>query len=87
MSLSGPNSISFLVTRVGQQNQAVYAYTSAEAAQADFAQQDAASGICHLYLEATPTKELKPTKVSGTYVDAFGVTRIFASGSAGGEID
>ena len=87
MSLSGPNSLSFLVTRVGLENQAVYAYTSAEAAQADFALQDAQSGICHLYLEAIPTKELKPTKVSGTYKDAFGVTRIFASGANGGEID
>jgi hypothetical protein len=80
MSLSGPNALSFLVTRVGEQNQAVYAYTSAEAAQADFAQQDSASGICYLYLEAMPTKSLKPTKVAGTYTDAYGVVRSFATG-------
>ena len=80
MSLSGPNSISFLVTRAGESNQAVYAYTSAEAAQADFAQQDAASGNCYLYLEAVPTKELKPSKVSGVYTDAFGAVRVFGTG-------
>lgn len=83
MSLSGPNSLSFLVTRAGQQNQAVYAYTSAEAAQADFAAQDAQSGICYLYLEAIPTKELKPSKVSGTFVDAYGDLRL----SKGGDLD
>jgi hypothetical protein len=87
MSLSGPNSISFLVTNAGTESQHVYAYTSAEAAQADFIQQDGAGGPCYLYLEAIPTKELKPTKVGGTYVDAFGVTRIFTSGVNGGEID
>ena len=75
MSLSKPNALSFLVTRAGQQNQAVYAYTSADAAQADFAAQDEQSGICYLYLEAFPTKELKPSKVSGSYVDAYGVAR------------
>jgi hypothetical protein len=80
MSLSGPNALSFLVTRVGEQQQAVYAYTSAEAAQADFAQQDSNSGICHLYLEASPTKSLKPTKVAGTYRDAFGALRVFGTG-------
>ena len=83
MSLSGPNSLSFLVTRAGQQNQAVYAYTSAEAAQADFAQQDANSGICYLYLEAVPTKELKPSKVSGTFRDAYGALRL----TKGGDLD
>lgn len=83
MSLSGPNALSFLVTRVGEQQQAVYAYTSAEAAQADFAQQDSASGICHLYLEASPTKSLKPSKVSGTFRDAYGDLRL----SRGGDLD
>lgn len=83
MSTSKPNSLSFLVTNAGTGQQHVYAYTSAEAAQADFIQQDGAGGPCYLYLEALPTKELKPTKVSGTFVDAFGVTRL----SAGGEID
>lgn len=83
MSTSKPNSISFLVTNAGTQNQHVYAYTSAEAAEADFIQQDGAGGPCYLYLEALPSKELKPTKVSGTFVDAYGVTRL----CAGGEID
>jgi hypothetical protein len=80
MSLSGPNSISILITGAGTANQALYAYTSAEAAQADFAQQDGATGPCYLYLEAIPTKELKPSKVSGTYTDAYGVVREFATG-------
>lgn len=83
MSLSGPNSLSFLVTNAGTENQHIYAYTSAEAAQADFAQQDGAGGPCYLYLEAIPTKELKPTKVEGTFVDAYGSTRL----AAGGEIE
>lgn len=82
MSLSGPKAISFLVTNAGTAQQHVYAYTSAEAAQADYAQQDGAGGPCYLYLEAMPTKSLVPTKVSGTFVDAFGVTR----NAAGGEI-
>ena len=82
MSLSGPKALSFLVTRAGAQNQNVYVYTSAEAAQADYAQQDSNSSPCFLYLEAMPTKSLVNTKVSGTFVDAFGVTR----NAAGGEI-
>jgi hypothetical protein len=80
MSLSGPNSLSFLVTGAGTQSQAVYVYTSAEAAQADFIQQDGATGPCYLYLEAIPTKELKPSKVGGTYRDAFGALRVFGTG-------
>lgn len=79
MSLSGPNSISFLVTNAGTPEQNVYAYTSAEAAQADFIQQDGAGGPCYLYLEAVPTKELKPSKVSGLYTDAYGVVREFGT--------
>jgi hypothetical protein len=82
MSLSGPKALSFLVTRAGANNQNVYVYTSAEAAQADYAQQDSNSSPCFLYLEAMPTKSLVNTKVSGTFVDAFGVTR----NAAGGEI-
>ena len=83
MSLSGPNSLSFLVTNAGTAQQHVYAYTSTEAAQADFIQQDGAGGPCYLYLEAIPTKELKPSKVSGTFVDAYGAVRL----SKGGELD
>ena len=82
MSLSGPKALSFLVTRAGAENQAVYVYTSAEAAQADYAQKDSNSSPCFLYLETMPTKSLVNTKVSGTFVDAFGVTR----NAAGGEI-
>lgn len=83
MSLSGPNSISFLVTNAGTPQQHVYAYTSAEAATADFVQQDGAGGPCYLYLEAIPTKELKPSKVSGTFRDAYGALRL----SKGGDLD
>ena len=75
MSTSKPNALSFLVTNAGTAQQNVYAYTSPEAAQADFAQQDGAGGPCFLYLESMPTKELKPSKVSGSYVDAYGVAR------------
>ena len=82
MSLSGPKALSFLVTRAGAENQAVYVYTSAEAAQADYAQQDSNSSPCFLYLEAMPTKSLVNTKVAGTYTDAYGVARQFATGVA-----
>jgi len=75
MSLSGPKALSFLVTRAGAQNQAVYVYTSAEAAQADYAQQDSFSSPCYLYLEAMPTKSLVNSKVTGTFTDAYGVAR------------
>jgi hypothetical protein len=76
MSLSKPNALSFLVTRAGQPNQAVYAYTSPQAAEADFAQQDSASGVCYLYLESMPTKELKPSKLGGIFQDAYGAWRV-----------
>jgi hypothetical protein len=75
MSLSGPKALSFLVTRAGAENQAVYVYTSAEAAQADYAQQDSNSSPCFLYLETMPTKSLVNSKVTGTFVDAYGVNR------------
>ena len=81
MSLSGPKAISFLVTNAGTAQQALYAYTSAEAAQADFAQQDGAGGSCFLYLEAIPTKSLVLSKVSGLYTDAYGVVREFKTGN------
>lgn len=89
MSLSGPNSISIVIENRGEVDEAVTTYTSAEAAQAAFAALTApvAPAAHYLFLEAIPTKEMKPTKVSGTYKDAFGVTRIFASGANGGEID
>lgn len=82
MSLSGPKAISILITGAGTAQQALYAYTSAEAAQADFAQQDGATGPCFLYLEAMPTKSLVLSKVAGTYTDAYGVARQFATGVA-----
>jgi len=81
MSLSGPNAISILITNAGTESQHVYAYTSAEAAQADFAQQDGAGGPCYLYLEAAPTKELKPNKSGGTWTDAYGVVRVIPTGA------
>jgi hypothetical protein len=75
MSLSGLKALSFLVTKAGTANQAVYVYTSAEAAQADYAQQDSNSSPCFLYLETMPTKSLVNSKVTGTFVDAYGVNR------------
>jgi hypothetical protein len=75
MSLSKPNAISILITNAGTPQQHVYTYTSPEAAEADFVQQDGAGGPCFLYLEATPTKEIKPSHVGGSYVDAYGVRR------------
>ena len=75
MSLSGPKAISFLVTNAGTGQQHIYAYTSAEAAQADFIQQDGAGGPCDLYLEAMPTKSVVPSKVGGSFVDAYGETK------------
>lgn len=75
MSLSGLKAISFLVTNAGTAQQHLYAYTSAEAAQADFAQQDGAGGSCFLYLEVMPTKSLVLSKVTGTFTDAYGVAR------------
>lgn len=80
MSLSGPKALSFLVTRAGAENQAVYVYTSAEAAQADYAQQDENSSPCYLYLEAMPTKSLVNPKWAGTYTDAYGDVRVFGTG-------
>ena len=47
-----------------------------QAAEADFIQQDGAGGPCFLYLEAMPTKELKPSKLGGYFVDAYGVGRV-----------
>ncbi len=80
MSLSGPTYLSFLVTRAGEANQAVYVYTSAEAAQADYAAQDEASGTCLLYLEAMPTKMLRASKATGTWTDAYGAVRVIPTG-------
>lgn len=80
MSLSGPNAISILITNAGTAEQHVYAYTSAEAALADFAQQDGAGGPCYLYLEPMPTKELKPSKATGLWTDAYGVVRVVPTG-------
>jgi hypothetical protein len=80
MSLSGPKALSFLVTRAGAENQAVYVYTSAEAAQADYAQQDSNSSPCYLYLEAMPTKTLVNSKASGTWTDAYGDVRVVPTG-------
>lgn len=80
MSLSGPKALSFLVTRAGAENQAVYVYTSAEAAQADYAQQDSNSSPCYLYLEAMPTKTLVNSKASGYWTDAYGDVRVVPTG-------
>lgn len=88
MSASGPNSLSIVVQNCGTPSETVTIFNSAEQAQVLFATLVVNPDASHyLYLEAIPTKEMKPTKVSGTYVDAFGVVRIFASGVNGGEID
>jgi hypothetical protein len=88
MSYSGPNSLSIVVQNCGTPSETVDIFHTAEEAQALFSTLTINPDAAHyLFLEALPTKALRPTKVSGTYVDAFGVTRVFASGVNGGEID
>jgi hypothetical protein len=88
MSFSGNNSLSIVVENCGSPSETVTIFHTAEEAQALWATLVVNPSASHyLFLESIPTKELKPTKVSGTYVDAFGVTRVFQSGVNGGEID
>jgi len=88
MSSSGPNSLSIVVENCGSPSETVTIFHSAEEAQALWATLVVNPAASHyLFLEALPTKEMKPTKVSGYFTDAYGVGRIFTSGVNGGEID
>jgi len=81
MSASGPSSLSIVVQNCGSPSETVDIFHSAEEAQALFSTLVINPSAAHcLFLEAMPTKALKPSKVSGTYVDAFGVTRVFGTG-------
>ncbi len=81
MSYSGPNSLSIVVQNCGTPEETVNIFHSAEEAQALFSTLTVNPDAAHyLYLEAIPTKELKPRKVSGLYTDAYGVVREFATG-------
>lgn len=84
MSYSGPNSLSIVVQNCGTPQETVNIFHTAEEAQALFSTLTINPVASHyLYLEAIPTKRLTPSKVSGTFVDAYGDVRL----SAGGELD
>lgn len=88
MSFSGNNSLSIVVENCGSPEETVTIFHSAEEAQALWATLVVNPSASHyLFLEALPTKEMKPTKVSGTFRDAYGAVRVFQSGVNGGEID
>lgn len=88
MSFSGNNSLSIVVENCGSPSETVTIFHSAEEAQALWATLVVNPDASHyLFSEALPTKEMKPTKVSGTFKDAYGVVRIFESGANGGQPD
>jgi hypothetical protein len=81
MSYSGPNSLSIVVQNCGTPQETVDIFHSAEEAQALFSTLTINPDAAHyLFLEALPTKALRPSKVGGTYRDAFGALRVFGTG-------
>ena len=81
MSYSGPNSLSIVVQNCGTPQETVNIFHSAEEAQALFSTLTINPDAAHyLYLEAIPSKSLRPKKVEGTYVDAYGDLRIASNG-------
>lgn len=81
MSYSGPNSLSIVVANCGTPEEEVTIFHTAEEAQALFATLEVNPNAAHyLYLEAIPTKELKPHKWAGTWTDAYGDVRVVGTG-------
>jgi hypothetical protein len=74
MSASGPNSLSIVVENCGSPSETVTIFHSAEEAQALFKTLTVNPVASHyLYLEAIPTKELKPKKFGGFWTNEYGV--------------
>jgi hypothetical protein len=81
MSYSGPTSLSIVVENCGSPSETVTIFHTAEEAKALFATLVVDPSVAHhLFLEVLPNKTLRPTNVSGTYTDAYGVVRVFATG-------